>query len=161
ARTLRFVFVLPQFFAGSCIEAAGNLVASLPREHVKLVADQRGRGDAFTDGDLPLLREFLGPGFRRLEGRGLGVAIGTAPLRPILAPNAADAHESNEADSDIDSAMSFPHGSTSWIRERTPSTDARSAFLETPAITVGDAAPLVRQPVAPSEAAIMKSTLMT
>src|SRR5205823_4363157 len=83
-RTERFIFVLPKFLAVGGVERARDFISFLARKNEQLVANERRRGVAFADGHFPFLREFLGPGLRRFEVTGLRVAIGAAPLRPVL-----------------------------------------------------------------------------
>ena len=85
------VLVRPDFLAVGGIQTANDLVALLAREDINLAADQRGRRVSRPDGDLPFLCQFLGPSLGRGESGGLGIAIGAAPLRPILPRRPAQA----------------------------------------------------------------------
>src|SRR5205085_446101 len=64
--------------------AIQELIRALAGEDIKPIADQRRRGVAFADGGLPFLRQRLGPGGRRSKAGDLAIAIGPAPLRPVL-----------------------------------------------------------------------------
>src|SRR5579864_8937167 len=80
----RGIFVLPNLFAGGGIEALRCLFAFFAREEIQSIPYQRRGSIPGADGDFPLLIQFLGPGFRRVEPAGFGVTVRAAPLWPVL-----------------------------------------------------------------------------
>src|SRR5207249_793377 len=85
-RALSGVLFLPQLLSGAGVQAESDFVGILSREDVELITDQRRRGIALAHGDVPFLRQFLGPGFGRSEAGHFRIAIRPPPLRPILRP---------------------------------------------------------------------------
>src|SRR5205085_2335486 len=117
----RVVLLLPDLLAVGRRQAADDLVATLAGEDVELVADQGGRGDAVAHGDRPFLRQVLRPGLRRGEPRCLAVAVGSAPLRPVLGKDAARAEQHHPGHKYTYRRIRGLHGDSHWVAGLTPS----------------------------------------
>src|SRR5665213_1600249 len=92
---VRLVLVFPLLRAGGGVQAADDFLLALSGKYENLIADHNRRCVAETDFDAPLLREFLGPRFGFGESDHLVVAVGAAPLRPVLGANASRTDQQN------------------------------------------------------------------
>ena len=92
---VRLVLVLPLFVAAGRVQAADDFLLALSRKHENLIADQDRRRIAESDFDAPLFGEFLGPCLGFNESDHLVVAVGSAPLRPVLGADADRAQHKN------------------------------------------------------------------
>jgi hypothetical protein len=103
------ILVIPVFLSRGGVQALNDFVVVQPGKDVQFAADQGRAGIGLADGHLPLLVEFLGPGFGRREIGDFVVPIWPAPLRPILCGRASAEGDQNQAGSERNHASGILH----------------------------------------------------
>src|SRR4051794_16552956 len=108
---VRGVLVFPDFFAVGGLEAEGGFLVVLNRKDVKLVADEGRGGIAQAHGDFPLFGQVFRPGGGRVEAGDFSVAVGAAPLGPVLRKtyNRGKEEQANSQQSDRTRGNSASH----------------------------------------------------
>ena len=92
------------------VQAQDDLIGVLPGEDVEPVPHQGGRCITCADGDLPLLRQGLGPLLGCGESGHLPVPIGPSPLGPVLGQDLACTDQNHPTQHRCDGSSRVLHG---------------------------------------------------
>ena len=126
----RRIALMPDFLAVGGIEAGEHLVGILPGEDIEPIADQRRRGIAFADFLPPFLRQLLGPRRRRGKAGDFSIAIGPAPLRPVLREDGGGGNSRGQSHGQM--SMPLFHGCSGLSFQRRQHENEMSLGVERP-----------------------------